>query len=220
MQPPATIALDIVSDVACPWCYVAKSYLWRALEARPDHPFRIAWHPFQLNPDLPPAGMDRAEYMAARFGSREQIVKVHAPLLEHAARSGAVFDLPAIRRTPNTRDAHRLIHWAGLQGRQSPMVERLMRAYWAEGRDIGDAATLTALAADAGLDPDLTARLLSSDADADEVSRREAHSRERGIAAVPTFVIADRYVVQGAQPTDMWLGVMDELQAAKDNTAQ
>ncbi len=214
------ISLDIVSDVACPWCYVAKSYLWRALEQRPDHPFRIQWHPFQLNPDLPPGGMDRAEYMAARFGDRAAIVKIHEPLLAHAERAGAVLDLPAITRTPNTRDAHRLIHWAGLQGRQSPMVERLMRAYWAEGRDIGDATTLTVLAADAGLDPDVTARLLASDADTDEITRREAHSRERGIAAVPTFVIAGKYVVQGAQPTDMWLGVIDDLARAKDQPLQ
>jgi predicted DsbA family dithiol-disulfide isomerase len=210
------ISLDIVSDVACPWCYVARSYLWRALEQRPDHPFRVQWHPFQLNPDMPAEGMDRAEYMAARFGDRDAIVALHAPLLDHAEKAGAVLDIPAIRRTPNTLDAHRLIYWAGLQGRQSPMVERLMRAYWAEGRDIGEAATLAALAADAGLDPVLTARLLATDADTDEIVRRERHSRERGITAVPTFVIADRYVVQGAQPTQMWLGVIDDLSSARE----
>lgn len=205
------VKLDIVSDVACPWCHVGRAYLWRALEARPDHPFEIEWHPHELNPGIPAGGMDRAEYMAAKFGSREAVVRAHEPLLAHAAASGAEFDLPAIRRTPNTRDAHRLIHWAGLEGRQSPMVERLMRAYWAEGEDIGETATLVRLAGEVGLDAAMTARLLEGGADRQEIAARERHSRERGVSAVPTFIIANRYVLQGAQPTEVWLKVMDEL---------
>ncbi len=205
------IRLDILSDVACPWCYIGKANLDRALEARPDHPFRVEWHPFQLNPDMPPGGMDRDAYMTAKFGSRENVVRVHAPLLERAAEAGVVFDLPAIRRTPNTADAHRLIHWAGLEGRQTPMVGRLMRAYWSEGQDIGDPATLARLAGEAGMDAGLTARLLATDADRDTVAAREAHARGRGVNAVPTFIIADTHVLQGAQPSGMWLNVIDEL---------
>ncbi len=205
------IRLDILSDVACPWCYVGKAFLDRALEQRAGHPFAIEWHPFQLNPDMPPGGMDRDAYMAAKFGSRESIVRIHEPLLRHAVEAGVVFDLPAIRRTPNTTDAHRLIHWAGLEGRQTAMVGRLLRAYWSEGRDIGDAATLAALAGEAGLDAEVTARLLAGEADRDVVVGREAHARARGVNAVPTFIIADRHVVQGAQPVETWLRVIDEL---------
>ena len=205
------IRLDIVSDVACPWCYVGKAYLDRALEARAYHPFAIEWHPFQLNPEMQREGMDRIAYMEAKFGSRENIVRVHEPLLAHAERAGVGFDLPAITRTPNTLDAHRLIHWAGLEGRQTPMVGRIMRAYWAEGQDIGNPGTLARLAGEVGLDAAMTERLLQGDGDRDEIAAREAHSRDRGVNAVPTFILASQYVLQGAQPTETWLKVIDEL---------
>lgn len=213
------IKLDIISDVACPWCYVGKAYLDRALERRAGHPFALEWHPFQLNPEIPADGVDRAEYMAAKFGSRENIVRIHEPLLKHAEKAGVPFDLPAIRRTPNTLNAHRLIHWAGLEGRQTLMVSRIMRAYWAEGRDIGDVATLVDLAAQIGLDPAGTERLFQTGADIEDIRSREAHSRQRGVNAVPTFIIAGKYVVQGAQPTELWLDVIDDLRSQASGTA-
>lgn len=213
------IKLDIISDVACPWCYVGKGYLDRALEARPDHPFEIEWHPYQLNPELPPEGMDRLTYMQAKFGSRENIVRMHEPLLAHAGKAGVTFDLPAIKRAPNTLDANRLIHWAGLERRQTPMVSALFRAYWREGRDIGDKAVLADLAGEAGLDRAVMARLLDSDSDKVEITDRIAHSRARGVSSVPTFIIADRHAVQGAQPSDLWTGLIDEMiENAKDMT--
>ena len=212
------IKLDIISDIACPWCYVGKSYLDRALEARPEHPFHIEWHPYQLDPDLPSEGMDRLAYMEAKFGSRENIVRVHEPLLAHAERAGAVFDLPAIRRAPNTLDAHRLVHWAGLEGRQTPMVAALFRAYWREGRDIGDPATLAAIAGEAGLDSAVTARLLATDADRAEIRTRIEHSQARGVQSVPTFIVAGRHAIQGAQPTELWMNAIDELiEKARDS---
>lgn len=212
------IKLDIISDIACPWCYVGKSYLDRALEARPEHPFHIEWHPYQLDPDLPSEGMDRRAYMEAKFGSRENIVRVHEPLLAHAERAGAVFDLPAIRRAPNTLDAHRLVHWAGLEGRQTPMVAALFRAYWREGRDIGDPATLAAIAGEAGLDSAVTARLLATDADRAEIRTRIEHSQARGVQSVPTFIVAGRHAIQGAQPTELWMNAIDELiEKARDS---
>ncbi|MFM2354528.1 MAG: hypothetical protein RLZZ528_264 [Pseudomonadota bacterium] len=207
------IKLDIISDVACPWCYVGKAYLDRALDQRPDHPFAVEWHPYQLNPELPAGGVDRAAYLEAKFGSRENIIRVHEPLLKHAEAAGVSFDLPAIRRSPNTLNAHRVIHWAGLEGRQTLMVSRIMRAYWAEGRDIGNGATLAELATEVGLDRTGIERLLVTNADTAEIQSREAHSRQRGVNAVPTFVIAGKYVVQGAQPTELWLEVIDDLQA-------
>lgn len=205
------IKLDIISDVACPWCYVGKGYLDRALESRADHPFQVEWHPFQLNPDMPAEGMDRNAYMAAKFGSRENILRIHEPLLAHADKAGITFDLPAIKRAPNTLDAHRLIHWAGLEGRQTPMVSALFRAYWSDGRDIGDRIVLADIADEAGLDRAMMLRLLEGDGDRAELAARMHHSRGHGVQSVPTFILANQHALQGAQPTELWLNVIDEL---------
>lgn len=205
------IRLDIISDVACPWCYVGKGYLDRALEARPEHPFSVEWHPYQLNPELPPEGMDRMEYMKAKFGTVDNIIRVHEPLLAHARTAGVEFNLDKMKRSPNTLDAHRLIHWAGLEGRQSAVVSSLFKAYWRDGRDIGDRAILADIAVENGLQRGMIERLLASGADADVIGARIDHSRRRGVNSVPTFVIADQHALQGAQPTEMWLNVIDEI---------
>ena len=205
------IKLDIFSDPICPWCYIGKARLERALEARPGHAFEIEWHPFQLNPDMPPAGMDRRDYLETKFGGRERALKAYQPVYDTAAEIGLEIDLGAIQRTPNTLDAHRLIHWAGLEGRQAPMVAALFRAYFREGRDIGDPSVLADVGAEAGLDRDMLVRLLASDADSADIAARDAHVRARGVSAVPTFVIANAHVVPGAQPCEIWLQVIDEL---------
>ena len=205
------IRLDIISDIACPWCYVGKSYLDRALEAHPDHPFAIEWHPYQLNPEMPKGGMDRRAYMEAKFGGQEGAVRAYMPLVEHAASAGVELNLDRIERTPNTFDAHRLIHWAGLEGRQTPMVSALFRALWRDGRDVGDAATLADIAGEVGLDREMIERLLAGDADSELIRSRDAHARERGVNAVPTFIVADRHVVQGAQPTETWGRIIEDI---------
>ena len=212
------IRLDIISDVACPWCYVGKGYLDRALEARPEHPFSVEWHPYQLNPELPPEGMDRMEYMRAKFGTVENIIRIHEPLLAHGKTAGVEFNLDKMKRAPNTLDAHRLIHWAGLEGRQSAVVSSLFRGYWRDGRDIGDHAILADIAVENGLKRGMVERLLASEADSDLIRARIEHSRRRGVNSVPTFVIADQHALQGAQATDMWLNVIDEvIEKMKDN---
>jgi predicted DsbA family dithiol-disulfide isomerase len=211
MEGKHMIRLDIISDVVCPWCYVGKAYLDRALEARADHPFAIEWHPFQLNPEMPRGGMDRRAYLEAKFGGRDGALRAYAPLVEHAKSAGVALNHDLIRTIPNSLDAHRLIHWAGLEGRQTPMVSALFRAYWTEGRDIGDADVLADVAAEVGLDRAMMLRLLQGDADRDAIRVRDAHARARGVSGVPTFVIANRHVVQGAQPTAAWLEIIDEL---------
>lgn len=205
------IALDIFSDPVCPWCLIGKARLDRALEARADHPFRIAWHPFQLNPDMPPGGMDRAAYLEAKFGGRRQAAEVYARIDAAARDSGIEIDWAAIPRIPNTLDAHRLIHWAGIEGRQSLVVDALFRAYWREGRDIGDRDTLADIADGAGLDAAMVRRLLATDADAKDIRDRDADARGRGITGVPTFIIAGRHVVPGAQPAELWMQLIDEI---------
>ncbi|MEL6801198.1 MAG: DsbA family oxidoreductase [Pseudomonadota bacterium] len=208
------IKLDILSDPICPWCLIGKTHLDRALEAHPDHPFEIEWHPFQLNPDMPKGGMDRREYLETKFGGKDRAVAVYAQIAEAAEAVGVEIDFAGIKRTPNTLNAHRLIHWGGVEGRQTAIVSSLFRAYFREGRDIGDTGVLLDIAEKAGLDRGMTDRLLSSDADADDIRARDTHARERGVTGVPTFVVANQHVVPGAQPPELWAQVIDELAKA------
>ena len=205
------VTLDIFSDPVCPWCYLGKANLDRALEAHPDHPFIVAWHPFQLNPDMPPEGTDKRTYLLQRFGSEAQIAAIHDRFRQIARQNGVQMDPDTPKRIPNTLNAHRLIHWAGLEGRQTLVMAALMRAYWVEGRDIGNPGVLADIAAGAGMDRKVTERLLASDADLDTVKSREAHARERGVNAVPTFLIADKYVLSGAQSPDLWAKAIAEM---------
>ncbi|SHI41274.1 Predicted dithiol-disulfide isomerase, DsbA family [Palleronia salina] len=206
------IKLDILSDPICPWCLIGKTRLDQVLQDRPDHPFTIEWHPFQLNPDMPPEGMDRRDYLETKFGGREGAVKAYAPVVEAAEATGLDIAFDRIERTPNTLDAHRMIHWAGLEGRQAAMVAALFNAYFMQGRDIGDHDTLLALAGDVGMDREMTARLLDSDADRADIAARDAHARARGVTGVPTFIIAERHAVPGAQPPELWHNVLDDLE--------
>ena len=207
------IRLDIFSDPVCPWCFIGKAQLDRALEARPDHPFSVEWHPFQLNPDMPAEGMDRREYLEAKFGGKDAAAEVYARIDTAARAAGLEIDWAVITRTPNTLDAHRLIHWAGLEGGQTAVVAALFRAYFREGRDIGDRDVLAELGTRAGLDRDVTRRLLDSEADIDAIRTRDAHARERGITGVPCFIVANQHVLPGAQPTDLWTQAIDEITA-------
>lgn len=208
------VRLDIFSDPVCPWCLIGKAHLDRALEARPDHPLVVEWHPFQLNPDLPPEGVPRAPYLEARFGSRTRVAEAYARVEAAAAAAGLEVDLGRAQRQPNTLDAHRLIHWAGIEGRQAAVVGALFRAYFRDGLDIGDPAVLAGIAGAAGMDAAATARLLAGEADREAIRAREAHARARGIRAVPTFILGDRYVIEGAHPPEFWTQVLDELAAA------
>ncbi len=205
------IKLDILSDPICPWCYIGKAQLDRALANRPDHPFVIEWHPFQLNPDMPAEGMDRRAYLEAKFGGREGAVKAYAPIVEHAAKVGLEINFEGMTRTPNTIDAHRLIHWAGIERKQEEAVDALFHAYFVETRDIGDHDVLADIADAIGLDAAVIRRLLGSDADRDDIAQRDAHSREMGVTGVPTFIVDQSHAVPGAQPTELWEKVIDEM---------
>lgn len=205
------VKLDIMSDPICPWCYIGKARLDRALEQIGDHPFTIEWHPFQLNPDMPPEGMDRRAYLEAKFGGKDGAVKAYAPVIEAAQETGLTINLDAMTRTPNTLDAHRLIHWAGIEGRQSFVVQRLFEAYFRDGRDIGDHETLCDIADSCEMDAAVVGKLLQSDADCDDMRARDGHSRDMGVTSVPTYIIANQHAVPGAQPTELWLKVMGEI---------
>ncbi len=212
-----TVKLDILSDPICPWCYIGKSQLDKALADTPGHPFVIEWHPFQLNPDMPASGMDRRAYLEGKFGGKDGAVKAYAPVVEKAAEAGLDINFEAMQRTPNTLDAHRLIHWAGIEGKQADVVDALFAAYFVEGRDIGDAEVLADIADGIGMDASVVMKLLASDADREDIRARDAHSREMGVNSVPTFIVAGKHAVPGAQPPELWRKViseiMDQLQA-------
>ncbi len=205
------VKLDIVSDPICPWCYIGKALLDAALEQRPDHPFVIEWHPFQLNPDMPREGMDRRAYLEAKFGGKEAAIAAYAPVVQKAEAVGLDINFEGMQRTPNTLDAHRLIHWAGIEGKQNAAAMALFSAYFNDGRDIGDAEVLADVSDSLGMDAALIAKLLASDADTDDIRARDAQFREMGITSVPTFIVAAQHAVPGAQDTDLWLRVMDEI---------
>ncbi|WP_299559248.1 DsbA family oxidoreductase [uncultured Sulfitobacter sp.] len=206
-----TVKLDIMSDPICPWCYIGKAHLDRALAQHPDHPFLIEWHPFQLNPDMPKAGMDRRAYLEAKFGGKEGAVKAYAPVVEHAEKAGLNINFEAMKRTPNTMDAHRLIHWAGIEGRQTAAVSALFKAHFVDARDIGSAEVLADIADGIEMNASVVGRLLETDADLDDISERDAHSRSMGISSVPTFIVGGRHAVPGAQPPELWAQVIAEM---------
>ena len=205
------VKLDIMSDPICPWCYIGKTNLDRALEQVPDHPFTIEWHPFQLNPTMPAEGMDRRAYLEGKFGGKDGAVQAYAPVVQAAEAAGLSIDFEGVKRTPNTINAHRLIHWAGIEQRQSFVVQRLFEAYFRDARDIGDVEVLSDIADSCEMDAGVVAKLLASDADIEDMQKRDQHSREMGVNSVPTFIIANQHAVPGAQPTEMWLKVMGEI---------
>ncbi len=211
-----TITLDILSDPICPWCFIGKTHLDKALAAVPDHPFVIQWHPFQLNPAMPVDGMDRRAYLEGKFGGKEAAVKAYAPVVEAAAAAGLEIDFEGMRRTPNTIDAHRLIHWAGIEKKQNEAVDALFQAYFVEARDIGDREVLADIADGIGMDAAVVMRLLASDADRDDIAQRDSHSREMGVSSVPTFIVAGKHAVPGAQQPELWQKVIAELKEQID----
>ncbi len=207
------VKLDIISDPICPWCYIGKTNLDRALEAHPDHPFTVEWHPFQLNPDMPAEGMDRRDYLETKFGGKENAAAVYGRIDEAAKQAGLSINWEGITRTPNTINAHRLIHWAGIEGAQTFVVASLFKAYFVEGRDIGDPEVLADIAGGCGLDAAMTRQLLQGDADLDDIRARDAHSRKMGVTGVPTFVVASQHAVPGAQPPELWGQVIEDITA-------
>lgn len=213
MTVATPVKLDILSDPICPWCYIGKANLEAALAAEGENPFVIEWHPFQLNPDMPEGGMDRRDYLEAKFGGKEAAVRAYTPVVDHAAKAGLTLNFEAMQRTPNTLDAHRLIHWAGIEGVQNAAVDALFRAYFVDGCDIGDTEVLADIADTIGMDAGVVMKLLKSDADRDAIRARDAHSRQMGVNSVPTFIVAGKHAVPGAQPPDLWRKVIAELNA-------
>lgn len=203
-------ALDIISDPVCPWCYIGKAQLDRAEREAGTSPFARVWRPFQLNPDMPREGMDRATYLAAKFGAGRAEM-FYRRIAEAAEAAGLSVDFARIRRTPNTLDAHRVIRWARADGAQDRVVDSLFRRYFRDGEDISDHAVLADAAAEAGMDAALVADLLPGEADRAGVAAEDAEARGLGIGGVPTFIIGGRHVLSGAQDSAVWGRAIAEL---------
>lgn len=203
-RPPMTDAhrldLTIVSDVICPWCYVAKRRLEKALElVGPSLQVRVCWRPFELNPQMPKAGLDRRTYRSKKFGSWDASLRLDAQVTAAGAEDGLAFRHDLMSRTPNTFDAHRLIWLAGQEGAQDAVVEALFRAYFSEGRDVGDHGVLADLAETAGLNRSRVVTMLDDNTGSSEVSDEERAARMAGISGVPTFIANGQALFSGAQ---------------------
>ena len=195
------LQVDVYSDVICPWCYVGMKRFEAALTLldRPSH-VTVAWRPFELNPTMLATGMDRTVYLEAKFGSAGAVEPMLDRVREAGQQSGIAFAFDRIKKTPNTFNAHRLIRLAGLEGRQSRMVERLFRGYFEEGMDVSDPSTLAQAANEAGIEQEDVAAWLASQEAAKEVRAEEQAGLQLGIRAVPYFSIEGRSGLSGAHP--------------------
>jgi predicted DsbA family dithiol-disulfide isomerase len=209
--------IDVISDTVCPWCYIGKRRLARALELRPEIEFEVMWRPYRLDPTVPKGGVDRRTYMRNKFGEGPNVQAMGETLKAEGAKEGIAFDFDKIERRPDTLDSHRLIRWAAAIGLQDSVVERLFAAYFLEGRDIGDPAVLEFLAADVGMDSIEVAELLGGDTDLAAVEREAKLASEMGITGVPTFIFASRFVISGAREPEVLVKVIDKaLETAEE----
>jgi len=206
--------IDVISDTVCPWCFIGKRRLARAMAQRPDIAFDVKWRPYRLDPTLPREGMDRQVYMRLKFGDDpRKIVEMHKLIIAEGAKDDIAFDFAAIRRRPDTLDSHRLIRWAEAAGVQDEVVERLFIAYFENGEDIGDIRTLSDIADLCGMDGREVADLLESDTDRALVEREDQIAREMGVSGVPAMIFGGKLAVSGAREPDVLVGVIDRVAA-------
>jgi len=205
--------IDIYSDIVCPWCYVGKRRLERALTSVGSD-VHVIWRPFQLNPTMPSDGMDRTTYLKAKFGSLEAFGRMEEQLLAAGTDEQIPFAFKKIQLTPNTFAAHRLVWHAAQQGKQDEVVEALFRSYFVEGENIGDLKTLAHAAAEAGLDRTGIEKFLASEKGVVEVKAEEAVGRRLGIRGVPYFVLNGRVAISGAQPPNVFVSAFQQAEKA------
>jgi predicted DsbA family dithiol-disulfide isomerase len=194
--------IDVISDVICPWCFLGKRRLDKAIALVPDVDVSVRWRPFFLDPTIPPEGQDRRQYLVNKFGE-ERLKTLHHPLDEAGRIDSVPFHFDKITRTPNTLNAHRVIRWSSEDGLQQQVVEALFAAYWRDGRDVGDVATLVAIGKASGMDGKRLKRDLLGDKDRLEVFGDVQQAQSMGVQGVPTFVMAQRFGVSGAQSPEL-----------------
>jgi len=206
------IKIDVVSDVVCPWCYIGKRRLEKAIDQLKNKiDFEVEYHPFELNPDTPKEGVNHKEYLIKKFGGEERYQQLSNHVVGVAAQEGLKFDFNDTKVTPNTFDAHRLIAFAKKQGKQPEMKEALMSAYFEKGVDLTETKNLIALATQLGMNANDVETFLESEELTAEVKLEEQLNHKRGISGVPFYIINNKYGVSGAQPTEAFLQVFNEV---------
>ena len=203
--------IEIVSDPVCPWCFIGKRRLEQALAQRPDMQFEIAYRPFQLNPDMPEEGVDRASYLEAKFGGPARAKEIYARVKAEGAKEGLDLNIDGIARQPNTLAAHTLLRWGLTAGVQFELKEALLRAYFTENRDIGDHAVLAEIAGSVGMDAALVKQLLDEGRDREVAEQEDMMARQMGVSGVPFFIFERKYGVSGAQSPETLLQVIDKV---------
>jgi predicted DsbA family dithiol-disulfide isomerase len=211
------LAIEIVHDLVCPWCFLGVRRLQRTLRRRPDLQTELHWRPFLLNPDMPRAGMNRTDYVVRKFGGEERARRLYASIAEIGKGEGISLRFDLIRRTPSSVDAHRLVRFAGREGVADSLVDTIFTAYFTEGRDVGEPAVLIDCAATVGIAPAEARRFLASDLDADIIHAENLRAHRLGINGVPCFVIGGQHAIAGAQESEVFERLLDV--AAVDSPA-
>ena len=213
------ITIDVISDMVCPWCYLGKARLELAIAEVQDRvSVDVTYRPYQLNPDMPVEGVDHKAWLTEKLGE-ERLAESHKTLTQLGSAVGIAYDFDAIKIAPNTMDAHRLAMWAHAEDPQlqEKVMTRLFKAFFEEGRNIGDHAVLTDIAGEAGLDKELIARLLASDADKDTIKSEIDAASQMGVSGVPFFIIDQKYAISGAQEKELFVEAL--LDVAKEKAA-
>lgn len=213
-----TVTVDVVSDVVCPWCYLGKARLDQAIaDLADDIEVSVNWRPYQLNPDLPPQGVDHKAHLAAKLGGQAAVDRAHEMLEGLGRADGIDFDFNAVKISPNTLDAHRLIRWALTHGPdvQNTVATLLFKANFEEGRNVGDPEVLLDIAEQAGMERPVVAALLASNADKDTVSAEIETARGMGVTGVPCFILDGQYAVMGAQSVEVLANALRDIAKMK-----
>jgi len=204
MSTHQPVRIDVVSDIVCPWCFIGKHRLEKAIALNPDIPVKVHWRPYFLNDWIPREGISREQYLTTKFGSSERYKGIAQRVSAAAAAEGLTYAMDKISRQPNTLDAHRLIRWADEIGKAAEMKQRLMDLYFTEGADLTSHTVLAQAAADIGLDAEATRKALASDKDVAEIKREALSAKEAGIEGVPCFIFGGKFAISGAQaPEDL-----------------
>jgi predicted DsbA family dithiol-disulfide isomerase len=215
-NPPIPLRIDFVSDVPCPWCAIGLTALQQALHnLQGEVAAEIHFQPFELNPQMPPEGEDSTEHLMRKYGSGAAQIEANREVIrERGAALGFTFNMDRRSRIYNTFDAHRLLHWAELEGRHLALKQALLRAYFTDGEDVSAHDTLLRLAAESGLDVEQARQVLASDAYADEVRTQERFYQEHGIQSVPATIINGKHLISGGQPPEAFEQALRQLSAS------
>ena len=210
------VRIDVVSDIVCPWCFIGKHRLEKAIALNPDIPVEVRWRPYFLNDWIPREGISREQYLTTKFGSPERYKGIAQRVSAAAAAEGLTYAMDKISRQPNTLDAHRMIRWADEIGKAAEMKQRLMDLYFTEGADLTNHAVLAQAAADIGLDVEATRKALASDKDVAEIEREALSAKEAGIDGVPCFIFGGKFAISGAQAPEYLAEAIERMARTAD----